>query len=161
MKNQTKYIIGGAALLGFITLFLGLNYGPSASNNLAAVGSSDLVATNGIHWHPMLEIVIDGEVMEIPTGIGLTGGHDPMHTHESDGTVHLEYPQFVTQEDTTLGRFFEVWGKKLSATSVLDYDESEGDQISFTVNDQEIIDPVNYQFSDGETIKIEVQTNQT
>ena len=162
MENQTKIILGGAGALLLLAVFLGLNYSDSAAgNNLAAADSGNVVATDGIHWHPKLEIIIDGEQLELPVGIGLTNGHDPMHTHETDGTVHLEYPDLVFEGGTTLGRFFKLWDKDLSPTSVLDYSETNGDGIDFSANGQEILDPENYQFVDGKTIKIEVTTNQS
>ena len=34
-----------------------------------------------------------------------------MHTHASDGIIHMEAPKQMT---FTLGEFFDIWGEKLS-----------------------------------------------
>ena len=44
----------------------------------------DIIARNGLHWHPELAIYVKGEKQEIPANIGLVGGHQPTHTHSED-----------------------------------------------------------------------------
>ena len=64
----------------------------------------------------------------VPAGVGIPGPQQVMdgfveggrclywlHTHDSTGVVHIESP---VQRGYTLGQFFDVWGRPLSATQV-------------------------------------------
>ena len=45
------------------------------------------------HYHPQLRIVIDGTDVPVPPNIGVdpnTGAMSALHTHEGDGTIHIE-----------------------------------------------------------------------
>ena len=69
----------------------------------------DIISTTGIHWHPELEIFVEGEKIEIPQNTGLIGKHSPIHTHEDLPIIHLEFEGIVRKDDVRLSRFFEVW----------------------------------------------------
>lgn len=106
----------------------------------AAATGSDIISRNGVHWHPTLEIYVDGEREEVPANIGVgpqyagLPTYDPgmrmtaMHTHDPDGTIHLEFPALVTSEDIKLGNFFAIWGK-----DIMDF----GSSVTMTVNGTE------------------------
>jgi hypothetical protein len=77
-------------------------------------GTPDLnpvLSSNGIHWHPHLAIVIKGKEEIISKDVGLGAVHQPLHTHDTDGILHLEIPGIVRLNDTRLSRFFDIWGK--------------------------------------------------
>ena len=66
------------------------------------------------HLHPNLKLFVNGERVQIPVNIGI----DPtkpgeqmasLHTHETDGTIHME-----GMSEATLGQFFEIWGVPFS-----------------------------------------------
>ena len=104
----------------------------------------NVIAKNGLHWHPELEIYVKGEKIEIPQGIGLSGPvHNPLHTHEDIPLVHLEYERKVTRDDTRLANFFKVWGK--------DFREF-GTDVTMSVNGVENIELENYEMKDGDKI---------
>lgn len=108
----------------------------------------DMIARNGLHWHPELAIYVKGEKQEIPANIGLVGGHQPTHTHSEDaskGVVHLEFQGLVRKQDTVLGKFFTVWGKDI---------RSFGSNMKMTVNGQESIEYENYQMQDNDKIEL-------
>ena len=45
------------------------------------------------HYHPRLTITIDGKPVPVPLNIGVdptTGAMSAVHTHEGDGTIHIE-----------------------------------------------------------------------
>ena len=107
--------------------------------------------TNGIpqqpiHWHPHLKIIIKGEEKLIPPNIGISIGNNmdnqisgmrmsPTHTHESDGTIHLESNRpWQKPETLTLGYFFKVWGKQFNSSCIFEYCNGENGAISMTVN---------------------------
>ena len=71
------------------------------------------------HYHPMLRVVVEGEPVPVAPGIGVdptTGAMSAVHTHEGDGTIHVESdaPGAVY----TLGQLFTQWGVELGPDAV-------------------------------------------
>jgi hypothetical protein len=106
-----------------------------------------------IHWHPHLRIVIDGEDIVIPGGIGIVIGKvmdtnisrmgmSPMHTHSDDGVIHMEQVN-PTNRTLKLGYFFEVWGENFNSTCILGYCNSANKIVKMFVNGKR-----NYEFAD-------------
>jgi len=79
-----------------------------------SVAEAEILSRRGLHWHPELTVYIKREKQIIPTDIGLGVVHNPVHTHDASGVVHLEMEGLVRKEDTTLGEFFRVWNKTFS-----------------------------------------------
>jgi hypothetical protein len=84
------------------------------------------------HIHAHLAVYVNGSPRQIPDGIGITklqeqttnagpfattagGCYYWLHTHTSDGIIHIESP---TQQLYTLGTFFDIWGQPLTAGQV-------------------------------------------
>src|SRR3989344_1406608 len=65
----------------------------------------EILSRNGLHWHPELTIFAKGEKQEIPANLGIGTVHNPMHTHDSSGVIHLEFRGVVRKDDLKLGRF--------------------------------------------------------
>lgn len=119
-----------------------------------------------VHWHPKLTIQIDGKRIPIPTGIGIhigkvvdthlsEMGMSPTHTHESDGTIHIENNDPSKKPETlALGYFFYVWGKRFNSTCIFDYCTDKG-TLHMYVNGQENIEFENYIMRDKDDIRIE------
>lgn len=126
---------------------LGLRSEPSAPE-------PKIISTNGIHWHPHLSIKINGEAKEIPSGIGLGITERPIHTHEADGVIHLEFPGRVTEDDVRLGKFFEIWGKTFNSNCIFDKCSGPEGQLQMLVNGQPNFDFENYVMRDGDKIEI-------
>jgi hypothetical protein len=71
--------------------------------NLPAHGSN-----LAMHEHVNLQIFVHGTPEQVPVDVGINaGGAASLHTHTSDGLVHIESG---TVADFTLGQFFDVWG---------------------------------------------------
>jgi hypothetical protein len=72
------------------------------------------------HIHAGLAIVVGGRPVIVPADIGVTPGVCLywLHTHQPTGVLHVESP--LPDRAFTLGDFFAVWGKPLSATTLLD-----------------------------------------
>lgn len=106
-----------------------------------------------IHWHPKIKIIIKDEEQFIPSGVGISIGNNidnqisgmrmsPTHTHESDGTIHLENNKpWLKPETLTLGYFFKVWGKIFNSSCIFDYCNGENGKLTMTVNGK-----LNYEF---------------
>jgi len=87
------------------------------------------------HYHPQLEIIINGEQVPVPGNIGVdpsSGAMSAVHTHETDGTIHIEAG--VAGELLTLGQLFTQWGVKLTTTQIGGVKANPGDKVTVTSN---------------------------
>ena len=109
------------------------------------IPEGEILSRSGLHWHPELAIFVKGEKQEIPANLGIGAVHNPMHTHDSSGIIHLEFQGVVRKDDMKLGRFFEVWGK--------DFMEF-GSSVKMTVNGEEDTKLQNYIMKDGDKIEL-------
>ena len=120
----------------------------------AGSGEGALISARAIHYHPRLSINIKGEPFPIPGGIGATGRHFPIHTHEGDGTLHLELNGPVREDDIRLGRFFEIWGKTFNREQIFEYRNGESGTVRMLVNGEENDEFENYVMQNGDQIEI-------
>lgn len=118
-------------IIGIVVILL---IGSAWFANTTSLSEGGLISSNGIHWHPHLEVYINGEKQDIPSNIGLLGMHSPMHTHEDDGIVHLEYENSVFEDDIRLGKFFELWGKEFNREQIFNHHNGEGGEVHMFVN---------------------------
>lgn len=106
-NNTTTLIIVGVLLIGtFGALVWYASTGP-------LVADADVLSRRGLHWHPELTVYVKGVRQPIPANIGIGAVHNPMHTHDMSGIIHLEMEGLVMRDDTTLGEFFKVWKKEM------------------------------------------------
>lgn len=119
---------------------------------------NELISRSGIHFHPHLSISIKGKDIPIPMGIGLSGTvHNPIHTHDPDGVIHLEFDGRVTEKDTILKKFFEAWGKDFSKDSLLGNMTGVGGVVTMFVNGKENLEFENYHMKDGDIIELKFE----
>lgn len=106
-----------------------------------------------MHIHPHLAILIDGNEEKIPESIGVISPVclRPLHTHASDGVIHVESP---VVRDFTLGEFFRVWGKPFDQTHILDKVADETHRVVLTVDGNESQDYENLILRDNQRIVI-------
>ena len=109
------------------------------------IPEGEILSRSGLHWHPELAIFVKGEKQEIPANLGIGTVHNPMHTHDSSGVIHLEFQGVVRKDDLKLGRFFELWGK--------DFMEL-GSSVKMTVNGKENTELGNYVMQDKDKIEL-------
>ena len=142
MKKHTMTIVIAVTVIFAISMIWW-----AKTNQTTSPTSPDgeVLSLKGLHTHPQLEIYVKGEKQEIPTGLGMVGGHKPIHTHDDIPIVHLEFPAKVTKDDTRLGKFFSVWGK--------DFREF-GQIVTMTVNGEPNSELENYQMKDGDKIEL-------
>lgn len=148
-----KYVV----IIGVVGI-ISIVGGTWLSNNLATQAASDsgnpVISTKGLHYHAEIKIYIQGEEQEVPAGIGLVGGHRPMHTHDTDGVIHLEYGGIVYADDLSVGSFFDVWGEQFDANQIFEYTNGPDGTVSMTVNGQENAEYDRYRIADGDNIVI-------
>ena len=100
----------------------------SAGLDLGPMGTAE-------HYHPRLRIIIDGKDVPIPANIGVdptTGAMSAVHTHETDGTIHIEAD--TAGETFTLGQLFTQWGVTLTPTQIGGAKANAGQQLIVTSN---------------------------
>lgn len=87
------------------------------------------------HYHPQLRIVIDGADVPVPPNVGVdpaTGAMSALHTHEGDGTIHIEADS--VGEVFTLGQFFTQWGVALTPDQIGGVHAKPGQRLEVTIN---------------------------
>ena len=113
----------------------------------------------GSHIHTDLQVIIDGNVQQIPANVGIGGTcMRPVHTHDASGKIHVEFP---SKHDFTLGDFFTLWAKPFDATHLMDKVVDDTHEIIMTVNGQPSNDFRNHVIRDEEKITLQYQTKQT
>lgn len=154
MRKEHLLIVG--VVLGSLLLMGGLaGFGSRPRQPIADVLTACVQHTGvGIHVHPRLTIILDGQPRPIPSDIGVTRAcMRPLHTHDDSGTLHLEFP--IAQE-VILGQFFAVWGQPFSRTQILDRVVTADDALRVTVNGQEAVELENLVLHDRDEISVEV-----
>ncbi len=85
-----------------------------------------------MHIHAGVRIIINGEEVKIPAGVGIVGNRERiLHTHEPNGVIHIESP---VVRDYTLGDFFKVWGMRLTDSCIFEYCNNETHRLVMLVN---------------------------
>jgi hypothetical protein len=136
MKN---FLIG---IIVVIALFAGAIWW---SKSLQSKDPS-VVSHSGLHWHPTLAIYVNGEKQEVSPNIGIgIGRMGSIHTHEPDGTIHLEFQGVVKKDDLRLKKFFEAWGRDM---------DSFGTSTKMTVNGTENTELGDYIMQDKDNIEL-------
>ena len=108
-------VVGGillVLLLGMIVYVL-YNNRPATPPPTAGGVPCDKLEQTKIHYHAALQIMYQGGITPIPSGIGIQGGESAptcfywLHVHASSpNVIHIESPADRT---FTLGQFFDVW----------------------------------------------------
>jgi hypothetical protein len=142
MKQIIVIVVIAAAVIGLgVILF-------TQDSKKAPVAQGDILSSNGLHWHPVVSVMIKGQKQEIPANIGTMSS---MHTHDSTGSIHVEKSGRVTKEDVKLSTLFKILGKQFSSNCL--YDECGG-KVTLSVNGNENTEYENYVMQDKDNIEI-------
>ncbi|MEK7281343.1 MAG: hypothetical protein AAB037_03200 [Chloroflexota bacterium] len=107
-----------------------------------------------MHLHTKLSIFVDGQPQTVSANIGiLPGCHRPLHTHDTDGIIHVE--SHVVR-DYTLGDFFKTWGKELSPEQALSYRAADGYTIRAKAGGADVTDLAGLMLKDSLEIVISI-----
>ncbi len=87
----------------------------AAGGHGATVGGVTCLVTEDYHVHAHVAIIKNGELLALPSQIGLQGCAYELHTHDASGIVHVETAAY---HRLTLGQLFTVWGQPLSSINV-------------------------------------------
>lgn len=94
------------------------------------------------HDHMYLTIRVNGDFITIPENTGINTGTcnqtgatmHVVHTHSSDGKLHLE---MQTEEDVELGVFFDIWGQHFDETGIFEHRVNETHGMTMSVRNGE------------------------
>jgi len=130
-----------------------------------------------IHRHSHLDVIVDGEAVTVPAGIGIDitdpgvkhfpdpayGGIkectepciSPLHTHDESGIIHTE-----SEDETllTLGEMFTEWGVRLDDECVGEFCTSDTDIAFYIGRDEYDGDPAEIELEDQREIAIIIGT---
>ncbi|WP_341925188.1 hypothetical protein [Nocardioides psychrotolerans] len=110
------------------------------------------------HYHPHLSITIGGSPVPVPPNIGVdpnTGAMSALHTHEGDGTIHIEAD--TVGEKFTLGQLFNQWGVALTPTSIGGVRAKAGETVTVTSNGTPVPgDPADLQLEPDQQIELTI-----
>jgi hypothetical protein len=126
-----------------------------ALSQIGYAGLIPLVGTLVRHDHVHLDVIVDGEKITVPAGVGLAEpvdrgscqppvgdcatGHfftaevanSPLHTHSASGLIHIEPDR---PGKYTLGEFFDEWGVRLDSSCVGGYCTGNGRELRVFVD---------------------------
>jgi len=118
------------------------------------IPASDIISRKGVHWHPELSIYIKDKQQEIPANLGIGVTHQMIHTHDTTGVLHLEIQGLVVKNDTTLSRFFKIWGKQFDSNCIFESCNGPNGKLKMLVNGRENTEFENYPMQDKDKIEI-------
>lgn len=150
-RKKRKFPIGWIAVVLIIT---GIIY---LAASAPKIPSGEYVAMDGLHAHAHLSIVINGAPVTLPPGLGLSPVENPIHVHENDDIIHMEFAGKVKKDDLRLKNFFNVWGKDFSQYSILGNKAGNGHTIVMKVNGATSTEYENYVMHDKDSIEITYQ----
>ena len=108
------------------------------------------------HYHPHLAITVGGEPVPVAPNIGVdpaTGAMSAVHTHEGDGTIHIEAD--TVGEKFTLGQLFTQWGVALTPTQIGGAQAKPGEKMTVTSNGTPVTgDPADLQLEPDQQIEL-------
>ncbi len=113
-----------------------------------------LISAKGIHWHAQMTIKILGQTVDVPANLGIGVVHNPIHTHDKDGILHLEFPGRVDESDLKLVNLFELWNKTFNKDCIFDKCNGPAGSLKMLVNGQPGYDFENHIMRDGDRIEI-------
>jgi hypothetical protein len=131
-RNQRLRLWGsiGAGVVGvalFVILIINLTSGPATVGGTViqhgyGAGITCGLETTAVHYHTNLQIYVNGKNEAVPAGVGFgTDGTANqclywLHTHASDGVVHIEAPPAQATRKFKLGDFIAIWNLSPSNT---------------------------------------------
>jgi len=110
-KNRNKLIVIGviAAVVAAIA-FVSYRLDNTKSDTYAVIDGIECNTTEYLvfHIHAHLDIFVDGKPVVVPAQIGIEDAtcFYWLHTHSTDGIIHMESP---AEKQFTLGQFFDIW----------------------------------------------------
>jgi len=110
-KSKNKFIVIGiiAAIIATIA-FVSYKLDNTVNNSFSLIDgiSCETQEYSIFHIHTHLDIFVNGNSLTVPAFVGIEDNTCLywLHTHRTDGIIHIESPQ---TREFTLGQFFDIW----------------------------------------------------
>ena len=124
------------------------------TNDTVISKDDPVISSNGIHYHPKIDIYIKGQLQAIPAGVGLRPIEHPIHTHDADNIIHLEFSGLTTLNNTRLQEFFKIWEKQFNSNCIFDNCNGPSGTVKMFVNGQPNSEFEKYPMKDDDKIEI-------
>jgi hypothetical protein len=124
------------------------------TNNVGDLENDPVISHTGIHFHPKLDIYIKGQLQPLPADVGLRPIEHPIHTHDTDNIIHLEFSGLTTLNNTRVQEFFKIWDKQFNSNCIFDYCNGSSGTVKMFVNGQPNTDFEKYPMKDDDKIEI-------
>lgn len=116
-------IVAALLIIGLAAVAIYSSRNPTSSSGANSIDGVTCQSSEqlSVHYHAHLAIIDGGNTLALPAGIGIDDTHQCLywiHTHNSDGIVHVEAPKSAATRKFNLGNLFDIWGKPLDATHV-------------------------------------------
>jgi len=88
------------------------------------------------HFHPYLILIIDGEQQTLPEGVGIEQGcMHVIHTHDSSGRLHVEYPAAAQYDGLPIGLFMHFFEMQFDSCTLGEHSVDELHELNMTIYD--------------------------
>jgi hypothetical protein len=111
-----------------------------------------------VHYHAHLDVIVDGESVDVPAGIGFVAengrvkGLSALHTHDPGGVIHIES---AVDEDFLLGQFFVEWGVRFTKDCLGPYCAGDAKELAVFVDGERYDgDPTRVVFADDQEVAV-------
>lgn len=116
-------VVGALLLVGMVVVIYFYAKTPASSTTDPTVNGIPCQTNEqlAVHYHAHLSIIVGGNETTLPAGVGIDQTTQCLywlHTHATDGVIHIEAPKTSAARKFTLGDVFDIWGKPLNSTQV-------------------------------------------
>jgi hypothetical protein len=109
-SNSSRLKATGVAAAIAVIIVLAVYFSENQTPSVTSVDGVNCDPTEAFtfHIHAHLDMIVDNKFVTIPAGIGIKPNECLfwLHTHTSDGIIHIESP---ATRIFTLGQFIQVW----------------------------------------------------
>lgn len=140
-SNSSRYKATGIAAAIAVALIIAVYFSENQTSPVNIVDGIQCEPSEGtvFHIHAHLDMVVDSKFVTIPAGIGIKPNECLywLHTHTSDGILHIESP---TQQTFTLGQFIKVWDNTPGISSTFAKLTHDDTNLKIFVNGKQVTD---------------------
>jgi hypothetical protein len=104
------------------------------------------------HIHARLHVYANGQPVTVPANIGIdqaSGTASALHTHDTQGIIHIEADQPFTVK---LSDFFEIWGVKFADDQLGSFKNAGDQTLQVFVNGTKVDKPSTYVLKAHDTV---------
>ena len=150
-NNVINFLLLGIIIVSTAILVFWIT---GSTDSEAEAENNGIISQQGLHLHPILDIHINGRLQPIPSNVGIGAVHQPIHTHDTDHVIHLEFSGLVTLDNTRLEQFFKIWNKQFNSNCIFDNCNGPSGTVKMFVNGQPNTEFEKYPMKGNDKIEI-------